>query len=135
MGADSPRMEGELRAPSAADPHGLRAAKSRRRSIVPRPPLPRMRELIPNREGASERNKDVKLHPSCSLVLSRNLLRLAGGICLVLLCAACASDRGGTVSSSNERIYNPQTGNYEWRTPDRAPTSPGADRTSRQSYR
>lgn len=53
-----------------------------------------------------------------------------------LLIGGCA-DTGGTsnVSSGTQRVYNPQTKNYEWRIPDQPSTSPGASNTSRQSYR
>lgn len=66
--------------------------------------------------------------------LMRSLLLTLTAVAGTVLLGACASDRGNNVQSSNSRVYNPQTGNHEWSTPGRAPTSPGATATSRQPY-
>lgn len=54
---------------------------------------------------------------------------------LAALLSSCASDGRSHVTSAQERVYNPETRNYEWYTPGQPPTSPGATSTSRQSYR
>ena len=54
---------------------------------------------------------------------------------LAALLSACVSDGRSHVTSARERVYNPQTRDYEWYTPGQPPTSPGATSTSRQSYR
>ena len=66
---------------------------------------------------------------SIALVLPFLWLFLAASL------SGCVSDGRGHVTSARERVYNPQTRNYEWYTPGQSPTSPGATSTSRQSYR
>ena len=65
------------------------------------------------------------------------LLRASSIALCLIATTACTNTpkRSDNVVSAQERVFNPVTRNYEWQTPGKPPTSPGADRTSRQSYR
>jgi hypothetical protein len=61
---------------------------------------------------------------------------LAAGALLVLALVTfgcSANERRSDSGSSDGRVYNPQTRDYEWTNTQRTPTSAGADRTRRSS--